>query len=307
MGGAYQSSYARCSDNNCPCPQVIINRGQGYIFVEDLGNGNFYANLTCEEGARLRNLDLDIARKDAIRWWNTGMVPMRETPKSKMPLEHKRDEAGYRQAREYREWKLKILNSLVYESNGEYIFFDTETTGVPRNYKAPYTDTDNWPRLVQFSWLVGGENKSIIREEDHIIKPVGFVIPNDSSKVHGITTEKALSSGEDLRTIMMKFISDVGKAKYIVGHNVSFDINVVRCECVRLGLKDPFENKSIICTMLSTVDYCKIPNRYGYKWPKLDELHRKLFGKSFENAHNSLADIRATYDCFWELKKLQIL
>ena len=191
--------------------------------------------------------------------------------------------------------------------NGEYIFFDTETTGVPRDYKAPYTDTDNWPRLVQFSWLVGTAHQSVAREEDHIIKPVGFCIPAETSNIHGITTEMALARGEDLRSVMQKFISDVAGARYIVGHNVSFDVNVVRCECVRLGLPDPFRNKIIICTMMSTINFCKIPNYYGYKWPKLDELHRKLFGRSFTNAHNSLADIRATYDCFWELKKRGIL
>lgn len=113
LGGRYNQSFCVCSDNNCPCPQVTIRRGEGYIFVEDLGDGQFYANITCEEGARLRQLDLEVAHQDAVRWWRDGMVPKRETPKSKVKLEPKRDEAGYKEAEEYREWYLKRLDNIV--------------------------------------------------------------------------------------------------------------------------------------------------------------------------------------------------
>lgn len=108
LGGSYNQSICYCSDNNCPCPQVPIRRGEGYIFVEDMGNGQFYANLTCEEGARLRQLDLQVAHKDAVRWWRDGMVPKRVTPKSKIKLEPKRDEAGYREMEEYSKWWRKV-------------------------------------------------------------------------------------------------------------------------------------------------------------------------------------------------------
>lgn len=80
LGGAYQGDKALCSDNQCPCPQVSIPRDQGYIYVVQYPNGNFAANLTCDEGAKLRKLNLAIARKDAQHWWNTGMVPKRATP-----------------------------------------------------------------------------------------------------------------------------------------------------------------------------------------------------------------------------------
>lgn len=192
-------------------------------------------------------------------------------------------------------------------TNINYIFFDTETTGVPKDYKAPYTDTYNWPRIVQISWLVVSSDKQIIRSEDHIIKPVGFVIPKESSDIHGITQQKALMYGEDLLTVMKKFYADVTNAVCVVGHNVSFDISVAACECFRLRLGYPFLAKDVICTMSASTDYCKIPGRYGYKWPKLDELYVKLFGRNFDGAHNSLADIKATYECFWALKRLGII
>jgi len=81
LGGAYKEFFAYCSDNYCPCSQTKIPRNEGFIYVVDHGNGNVTANLTCEQGARLRNLNLRIANNDAKRWWVTGMVPFRPTPK----------------------------------------------------------------------------------------------------------------------------------------------------------------------------------------------------------------------------------
>lgn len=82
LGGAYQRREALCSDNNCSCPKLTIPRNKGYIYVERYPNGNFTANVTCEEGARLRHLDLKIAHADAKHWWLTGKVPCRETPEN---------------------------------------------------------------------------------------------------------------------------------------------------------------------------------------------------------------------------------
>ncbi len=35
-----------------------------------------------------------------------------------------------------------------------YVFFDTETTGLPLNWKAPVTELENWPRLIQLAYIV---------------------------------------------------------------------------------------------------------------------------------------------------------
>ncbi|MCX6741278.1 MAG: hypothetical protein NTY61_02675, partial [Candidatus Parcubacteria bacterium] len=44
----------------------------------------------------------------------------------------------------------KIINKSI----GTYLFFDTETTGLPKNWKAPIEDLDNWPRIVQIAWAI---------------------------------------------------------------------------------------------------------------------------------------------------------
>jgi hypothetical protein len=56
--------------------------------------------------------------------------------------------------------------------------------------------------------------------------------------------------------------------------------------------------------MRSTTDFCALPGYYGYKWPTLQELHKKLFGRGFEDAHDAYIDVSVTVKCFFELKIL---
>ena len=39
-----------------------------------------------------------------------------------------------------------------------YLFFDTETTGLPKNWNAPIQNVNNWPRMVQIAWLLYDNN-----------------------------------------------------------------------------------------------------------------------------------------------------
>ena len=193
------------------------------------------------------------------------------------------------------------------EHSYRIIFFDTETTGLPHNYNAPVSDIDNWPRLVQLSWIVTNANGDELKVKDYIIKPDGFTIPQDSSRVHGITTEIAQRDGSSLQNVLTEFVSDLGSVEMIVGHNVEFDKKIVGAELLRCNIQSKSLDKRTVCTMKSSIDYCALPGKYGYKWPTLQELHNKLFGESFEDAHNSLNDIKATKKCFFELKIRQII
>jgi DNA polymerase III epsilon subunit-like protein len=185
-----------------------------------------------------------------------------------------------------------------------YLFFDTETTGLPRNWKAPVTDLNNWPRLVQLAYLYYDKNGNKISGGDFIIKPEGFTIPSDASRIHGITTQKAINEGRSLLSVLHNFKSLVDQADFLVGHNISFDENVVGAEFLRVGMTNPLPKKRKICTMETTTNFCAIDGPYGYKWPKLSELHYKLFKTGFEESHNAAADITATVKCFWELKRI---
>lgn len=184
-----------------------------------------------------------------------------------------------------------------------YLFFDTETTGLPKNWKAPVTDLDNWPRLVQLGWQSYDDEGNHLESGDQIIRPEGFRIPIGSAKVHGISTERALAEGQPLSTVLEQFHRLIEESSFLVAHNMAFDEKIIGSEFLRNGFSNNLDSTPQICTMTSTVDFCQIEGPYGYKWPKLSELHVKLFGVDFEEAHNAAVDITATARCFWELRK----
>ena len=187
------------------------------------------------------------------------------------------------------------------------LFFDTETTGVPRNYKAPASDLNNWPRLVQIAWLLANDDGTEIESAEYIVKPDGFTIPADAARIHGITTEVALREGADIRVVLEGILSSLSKVSQLVAHNIDFDEKILGAELLRAGLPNVVEAKLRLCTMRSSTDFCRLPGAYGFKWPKLDELHRKLFNKPLAGAHRALVDVRACARCYFELKRLKIV
>jgi len=306
--GSHKTELGYCSDNRCPCSQDVIPNGRGYWYVVENSDKSYSFNLTCEKGARLRNLDLQVARKDARIWWAFGLTPLRKTPEYKgdqiAPLGASLSEKQQESFRkEMKDFTLKLLSTDI-----KYIFFDTETTGLPKDWKAPVDDLNNWPRLVQLGYVIYDSNDKFVESGDYIIKPDGFEIPEESAKVHGISTERAYAEGVDLSEILTQFSRKVEKCEYLVAHNMNFDEKIIGSELLRNNFPNVVQEKEKICTMLATVNYCKIPGRYdNYKWPKLSELHVKLFGEDFENAHNAFADIEATAKCFFELKRRNII
>lgn len=183
-----------------------------------------------------------------------------------------------------------------------FLIFDTETTGLPKKWKAPLTDFDNWPRIVQLAWQCHDLEGNFLFAKNHIIKPEGFTIPNDVVEVHGISTEIANEKGIPLKKALIDFINDVEKAKFIIGHNVEFDINIIGSELLRCGMKEIISTAPRFCTKVESTEFCAIRNKSGgLKSPTLTELHLKLFNEPFPEAHNAAADVEATSRCFLEL------
>jgi DNA polymerase-3 subunit alpha len=188
-----------------------------------------------------------------------------------------------------------------------YIIFDTETTGLPRNWNAPITDTSNWPRVVQIAWQVHDDMGRLVENMDFLIRPDGFDIPFDAERIHGISTELAQQFGDPLEDVLMLFNKALEKADFVVGQNVGFDINVLGCEFVRLDLSSKMAEMPVLdtCTEV-TAELCKLPGGRGgrFKLPTLTELHQFLFHVPFSEAHNATADVEATTRCFLELIRL---
>lgn len=187
-----------------------------------------------------------------------------------------------------------------------FLIFDTETTGLPKNYNAPVSDLENWPRLVQIAWQLHDDKGKLLSRGNHIVKPEGFTIPYNSEKVHGISTERALKEGADLREVLEIFRGDLKKAQYVVGHNIEFDINIIGAEFLRIESNNDLEDFPFLDTKEEGTDFCKIPGGRGgsYKWPTLSELHQKLFGEDFADAHDAAYDVDATSRSFFGLLKL---
>ena len=189
-----------------------------------------------------------------------------------------------------------------------YLIFDTETTGLPKKWNAPISDINNWPRCVQLAWQVHDNLGNCIESKDFLIKPEGYNIPYDSQKIHGISTELAESDGHELFEVLAQFNEAVKNSKFIIGHNVKFDLNIMGCEFYRLNIKNNLEVSKILDTCYEkTATLCKIPGGRGgkYKFPTLTELHFYLFSSSFADAHNATADVEATTRCFLELIRIE--
>jgi len=206
------------------------------------------------------------------------------------------------------------------------LVFDTETTGLPET-KIINPDTLNlWPNIVQLSYIVYDVSKNVILNVvDSIVKLADDnIISEESTKIHGITNEMSREEGLEIEILITEMFSYLKRVDLIVGHNISFDINILMVELLRLIYlkKDKMiqsdlirykhylhfitNAKNVCCTMKLAKDLCqikaisKLGNEY-LKFPKLIELHEKLFVEKPKNLHNSLNDIMVTLRCFCKL------
>lgn len=193
------------------------------------------------------------------------------------------------------------------------LFFDTETTGVPKNYKAPMQDVDNWPRVIQLAWEVAdAETEQVVTGGEMLIKPDGWVIPKEKFWIdNGYSTEKNEAEGTPMPQALDLFLGDLNQSEVMVAHNLGFDYPIVGAELIRYEKRATNNNARVkICTMERTVNLCRIPfprGGRGYKWPKLEELHHFLFKKGFEGAHDAGNDVAACRVSFFELVRRGII
>lgn len=190
----------------------------------------------------------------------------------------------------------------------KYLFFDTETNGLPLDWLASPNKVNMWPHVVSIAWIVSTEQGNIISKNVHTIKPNGWTIPHEAEKIHGISTEYALLNGQPIKTILPLLENDVKKASLIVAHNYQFDMNIISAEFVRAHIKTELGLKSHYCTMIKSKKLCSIIGLYGkLKYPSLQELHYKLFSEYFNEAHNAMIDVKTCLKCFLELKRIGVI
>lgn len=193
---------------------------------------------------------------------------------------------------------------MAYEKTNEIaLIFDTETTDLPK--KQPL-DHPSQPYIIQIGLMLAQrigtstDYQTILEFGSVIQLPKEAKVSPYAQKVHGISKEFS-QFGVPIGQAMDIIDNLIDCSDIQVAHNLAFDrklldIQYQRSANIDRDLPNPF------CTMLSTIDYCKLPGRFGkYKWPKLGELHQKLFNESFSGAHDALADVRATARCYFTI------
>lgn len=197
--------------------------------------------------------------------------------------------------------------------NERIFFFDTETTGLPRDRKKPPTvnDPDNWPRLVEIAWAVGdtplehGGEWTGYTCYQSLLLPDGWDIPAQATATHGITTDDCLRYGRPFCWVLTGLERALEGVRIVVAHNAEFDLAVVEAECLRYNLPNPLKGKQVFCTKEQSTDFCAIPGKWKGrpKWPSLGQLYQKLFAVEVAEAHRADADVRTLVECYWGLKK----
>lgn len=194
------------------------------------------------------------------------------------------------------------------------LIFDTETTGLP-DFKNPIIHTPRWytvyPDIVQISWILYDDETNKLHDMKDFIVNIGRDIPEESSKIHGITTERMMKEGVPFQDILGYINDALHNCEYVVCHNLDFDKKTLIANMKKMGCINIFDVLRVkeFCTMKNSIDICKI-KKYNYrtgmlenKWPRLNELHRYYFGSIPKNLHNSMNDVLVTLRCFHKMTK----
>ena len=164
---------------------------------------------------------------------------------------------------------------MKFDLQREIVFFDIESTGlnVVRD------------RIVQIALIKYYPDGRDPQEIEMLINP-GIPISKEAMAIHGITPEK-LADKPSFKQIAAKLYNWIGDAD-LSGYNSNrFDIPMLMEEFARAGLDLDISNRRLIDVQ-----------RIFYKMePRtLKAAYRKFCGKDLTDAHDALADVRATVD-----------
>lgn len=202
------------------------------------------------------------------------------------------------------------------------LVFDTETTGLPKTRQIEAGNLHLWPYIVQFSYLVYDiSSNEVIKIVDEYVKiPENIIIPDECIKIHGVTNDMCNQKGKNISNLLDDFYQDFKNCGRIVGHNLTFDLNMIKVELLRITKTDIYKNildaelynniyidlnstNKNYCTMQETINYCNLKSidkkgKEFIKFPKLSELYEKMFGTVPLNLHNSLNDVIICLRCY---------
>lgn len=188
-----------------------------------------------------------------------------------------------------------------------YLFWDTETSGLPDQSIAP--SWEGQPHICQLGAILTDDQGKVKAEMNLLVKPVGWTIPKVASDIHGISQADAEKYGLSIKGVLTVFARLASMAEVLVAHNLPFDLFMLEIECERAGVRMDLPPTQA-CTMAESSPILQIPptaamlrsGRTNYKNPNLQEAYRHFFGRNFEGAHDAMADVRACKEIFFRLR-----
>lgn len=181
-----------------------------------------------------------------------------------------------------------------------YLFIDTETSGLPLNWKRPYSDDNNWPHALQISWLIYDAQRNLVKQQDHYIQSDGIAITAAASEIHQLSPEFLAANGKPAKQVMQLLADDLLQYKpMVIGHFLRLDYYVLGAGFYRLGMDNPLNQLPVFCTMVATT---QLEHRPLVRHLRLGELYQMLFNIQLNDEHNAFNDAEAAAKCFFELR-----
>ena len=182
----------------------------------------------------------------------------------------------------------------------EILGFDTETTGLP-NWKTP-SGGDDQPHIVQLAAMrINEETQEVKQSLDVIIKPDGWVIPEETIEVHGITQEYAMDVGVPEKTALEMFLAMHEGCSKRIAYNTTFDNRIIRIATKRYStdeVMDAWKAGKYECAMQMARKASPASKPH-----KLEAAYKIFTGKKLVDAHNALADTQACMEVYFAAKK----
>lgn len=186
-----------------------------------------------------------------------------------------------------------------------YLIFDVSAVAQKADFKANFTDTEAWPRMMHISWILLDEAFKPVEDYDFIVVPPDGGWDDKSKKKALIDEEDIQKKSRSLEDILDTFSITADKAEYVFAHNLNYNENILGAEYVRLKKSINLFKKKRFCLMEEGTYYCKLKGFGGkYKYPTLPELHATCFGTSYSPPGNARADVIAATRCFIKMMKL---
>lgn len=192
-----------------------------------------------------------------------------------------------------------------------YLFVDCETSGlIKRNLPL---DSDQQPWVCSLAAELTDADGNQLACINTAIRANGRRIEAGASAVHGVSSQLAGRTGvSELAAlgVLCGRESLASQARYVIGHGISFDRDVITSVLARHG-RDATTwvrpGLQFVDTMTTATPFCKIVSDHdsgGYRWPSLDDAGHILFcDQPREGPHSAWDDIQRTKKLFFYLRQ----